>query len=149
MGTSTNAILFYGIPINGDIDEITAPFDENDESYFAINDDWNKLKAPIKPTEPSFPDYDYTGPDWDTWRSAIQEYEKSPVCVQIDCCCSIDYPMFYVHGRQYVAYRGDVNEIDLEKLKTTPEDDAFIKEFCERYGVLYQQPKWYLVSYWG
>lgn len=57
--------------------------------------------------------------------------------------------MYYLHGRQFIAYRGDVDEIDPAKLITTPEEDAVIREFCERYGIPYKQPKWYLVSCWG
>jgi hypothetical protein len=144
LSVSTDAILFYGIPLEEDtpvsLEGVVGSVANNHE----INDDWAHLKHPPEPKSA-----DYQNAEWDTWREQLNDYEKSIQHVEIGIHCSLDYPMYYLHGRQFIAYRGDVDEIDPAQLITTPEEDAVIREFCERYGIPYKQPKWYLVSCQG
>lgn len=145
MGVSTDAILFYGIPLEEDTPAyLTRGKLSISDDHYEINEDWKHLKRPPEPESD-----DIHNAEWDVWREQIRDCEESIQHVEIGIHCSLDYPMYYLHGRQFMAYRGDVDEIDPAKLITTPEEDAVIREFCEQYGIPYKQPKWYLVSCWG
>jgi len=150
MSTSTNGILFYGIPIHqlvedGSLDIYSFHLANGEiGDYYDVSCEWEELKGPTKPTNDN-----YENPEWGAWREAKEKFRKSTWNVAIDAHCHSECPMHYVHGRQYTAYRGNVNEINPVDLIPTPDDDVAIKEFCEKYKIPYKQPKWYLVSYWG
>ena len=125
MSMSTNGILFYGIPIHqlvedGDLDinSLTLPNGEIGD-YYEVGREWEEFKGPAKPANN---EGNYTGPEWDAWRERINKFKKSAWAVEIDSHCHSEYPMYYVHGRQYIAYRGDVDEINPVDLTTTPDD---------------------------
>ena len=138
MSTSTDAILFYGFPIDEDAVDLRAlEIDGETDDWYVANSNWEELKGPPQPNN----NIDYKGAEWEAWRELKHEWEASPQNVGIDTHCSDSYPMYYVHGRQYRAYRGDLEEINPAALIPAPEDDANIKAFCERYGIPYSQPK--------
>ena len=65
-----------------------------------------------------------------------------------------DCRVFFVCAAEanFSAYRGDPTEIPTVALGNDTQRaawDAKIKAFCEVYNIPYQQPKWWLASYWG
>lgn len=138
MGTSTDAVLFYGIHA-----------DENEWEDF-IGEDWQEtLASKFGVHEPQVP---YETPEQemlfhDYWDKKDEICEKESCA--IDFHCSGEYPMPYafVRASKTEACRGYPEEIS--GLTVQPEWDQELKGFCELMGIPWTQPKWWLVSYWG
>ena len=73
--------------------------------------------------------------------------------VEIGTHCSNGSPMHFVCVKEpgWVARRGYAVEVDPEAVSamTRPLWDMQIKMFCEEHNIPFQQPKWFLASYWG
>jgi hypothetical protein len=141
MGVSTDAILAFGFDLGEELPEALLEVLAED-SYFTFEDFVLKLAGLVAP------DYDKIGlPEWDDYRSAkskaITEFP-----VEIVRHCSGSCPMYFlsVNGTQQSARRGypqDVKLVDISE-----EQLARLKEFCERFGIEWQEPSWQLFSYW-
>jgi hypothetical protein len=197
VGTSTNAILFYGFGLGseyeGTMDESTLKswaetmgIEPDEHGYFDHNDfDWEEVFCKRIGT-PEHPESDSQykdgtterrdfrmnptgerreyGPvgertpervaEWDRLKSecyqAERDAKKNAGC-DILSHCSGDYPMYYVTVERlhYTCYRGDEKEVTADMLNVTPEDKEKLQAFCKLMDLPWQEPKWYLVSYWG
>lgn len=139
MTVSTDGILFYGFLLENDPEEWEAPFNTDDweEVYCAKKG----LPAPADPyegRESLFKEY------WTAKRDLLKEANA-----KLSAHCSGDYPMWYVcvNASETTANRGYPQQID--NLNVGPDWHAKLKDFCDTLGIEYQQPRWWLVSYWG
>lgn len=131
MGTSTDAILFYGFPIDDGSDnhEVLTGFGENEDDGMDEDELWRKKF--------NLPE------DVDVW----QHQKTHPVTIGGHCSC--DCRMYYVSIKksELTANRGCP-----KKVKTLDIDakwDEQLNEFCKVYGL--KPPKsygWHLVSDW-
>lgn len=121
MGVSTDAILFYGFTF---YDQDSGAPEGFEHLEGAAEDAW-------------------TFHNWST----DSKY------VEIDTHCSNGSPMYFVSVKKpgWVAWRGRAVEIDPAVMGDAAQRlwDLQIKEFCEEHNIPYQQPKWFLASYWG
>jgi hypothetical protein len=157
MGVSTDAYLFWGfsgddytcwanIGLSYD-DPAYAP--EGDEADAL--DDWEEIYAERKgvllPTMPFSKEPEVEKvyhAFWDAKHRLIKE-----------CGCKIDYHCHSNYGIPFVAIsdsitcacRGEPKEIILLEIK--PEWEMKLREFCDVMGIQWQEPKWWLASYWG
>lgn len=139
MSQSHDSRLFYGICIGEDLGELDP---------FSTNDDWIEFKGPKKPLDTHGERYDSA--EWDSWRTQKYLFKQSDKFVEIEIYGYIDEPKYRVTGKEINVYGSRPYEINVEILQMNMESyDQSIKEFCEKYGIEYQQPKWYLVNYWG
>lgn len=143
MSTSLTAILYYGIEL-GD--------ERPDEIDFNSPDDiWNKEHRPQEPVcDRTVKDYSRT-PEWDAWRERFREWEKTPEHIEL----------FWSGGEgcenHYVSCSGLEKSVDgSEQMEVGPDSfsdigtmlkaDSILKEFCERFELLYKQPTWHLAA---
>lgn len=129
MGTSTDAILVYGIECG----EEEPP--EFMDGYDDFDDYLNSLSG--------LPKYGEPGHDF-----AAQRAYRDAFPVSMTLHCSYDYPMYIlaVRGSETCASRGNAKQIT--SLVVSEEKVAAFKEFCEKNGVE-GEPKWLLCSMWG
>ena len=119
MGISTDAYLFYGVCLPDDFYPELKIWEDEDEVVDLYN--WEEV---VKKTD-------------------LPESNQ----ISMGLHCHMDDPMWFVCAEQYSAWRGSPEEIKSFAVK--PKWDLQIKEFCEKLGLPYEQPKWWLVSYWG
>lgn len=157
MGTSTNAILFYGYVFD---DEGSRPYeDDNDEDWESR---YARLSGLVGPEEP-YPDgvrnsktheYEYTPEEqkivdkhtafWDKQRKLV---EKCGVVVDTHCSCDCPMPFVAVTKSKIVSHRGEWSEI--KSLDVGEDWNQKLKDFCQLMGIKTKgKPKWYLVSDW-
>jgi len=136
MGVSTDAILTFGIDLNDELPAFLTNAETEEE-----HDDLDDFLA----HEAGLTD----------WR-AEGHYEKKRALVEscpveIVRHCSGEYTMYIlaVRGTVRTAYRGHLTEIDPTSLVVSPEKIVSFKKWCEDHGVEYQEPKWFLVSFWN
>jgi hypothetical protein len=123
MGVSSNAILFYGICI-----------DDHTELHERIVEE-STAGDEGEPTEGTL-----------AWLWHLGDPDLR--CV-VDAHCSGEYPMFFIaaQGSVVTAWRGKPKSI--EALTVDPDWRSNLAAFCEKYGVPWEEPGWWLVSYWG
>lgn len=152
MGTSTNAYLFFGFLI-----------DEYDESFQEIIEDWEeKYAAKVGLVDDSgcwndkgeyaLPEgvaRDKALVDWKVFLKRKSDLVKQ-LGVTIDSHCHHEYPEYFVCiSDSFIrATRGNPEIINFDELKEH-ENINKIKYFCELMELKYQEPKWFLASYWG
>lgn len=131
MGQSTNAILAFGFDL-GDSENLPqglynklAEYDNDTEALIAA--------------ELNLPPMDYT-----SLRAAIDKFP-----VEFITHCSGDYPMYFlaVRGTKQVALRGSPTDIVYGHVHDV--EIKALKDFCHRHDIAWQEPKWYIFSYWG
>jgi len=165
MGTSTDAILFYGYCWD---DETSRPWEIDPD------DDWEgryaRTKGCLPPSTP-FPARMVTPTRENGWNSTPTDYsaEEQAIIDQhtaywaakrklveeatclIDTHCSGECPMPYVavQASRTISNRGDMNEIT--SLAVDPAWDAALAEFCAAMGIKIdgQKAAWWLVSDWN
>lgn len=133
MGTSTNAILFYGIGYTQEDQRLEPPgLEEDYDSY-----EWDYAWAELNGVDPN---------DYEARKKAAAE-----AAVEVGSHCYIDASMLYValQGTVQMAWRGSVVNADVTLSCSKEEADEKIKNFCEKMGLEYTEPAWRLVSYWG
>lgn len=171
MGTSTDAILFYGYVWE---DETSRPWtigkeydEDSDESQDEEDDSWEERYANamgLKRPEAKFPDgvynvktgqYDHPTEDQPLldeysayWKAKYELAAASPVMVDTHCSCECPMPLVAIRESYTCSSRGDATEIT--SLKKKPEWNKQLKTFCKVMGidVKGKKPGWFLVSNW-
>lgn len=138
MGTSTNAILFYGFPI---LDE-----DGNESEAARTPEARHNLDRIQQIVEEADADEteEIAGKFLDGWNS------EAPAIIGDHC--SGECPMYYVYARasQTQARRGYPEQIDSKGMDGPhPGWDEDIRKFCESAGLKMQPCSWWLVSMWS
>lgn len=82
-------------------------------------------------------------PQW-TWLR-----ENVPVDFSYHCCAEYVMTVLTIRGAEYIAPRGSPLVITPAMLQIKPQWNKQIKEACERLGVTYVEPQWWLQSWWG
>lgn len=141
MGTSTNAILFYGYYWEEEIDLL-----EGDEESL----DWKYRFAAAK----GLGAYPYDMP-----RSVQDAYLKRRKALIAASNCTLGYHCGNGKDRPFVAIAGSVIEarrgypegVKADHLAVDPVWKGQLDAFCEALGLTPPQdkPDWWLVSYWG
>lgn len=135
MGTSTDAILIYGVLLS-DFEEQpynALPFSEGDDDEFAAT--LARLAGARMYPEKGC---------WDDRRAAV---EACPLTLVQHC--SYDFPMWVLGLRDFhkVSRRGypeTFQNLDLVPMR----DFKVLREWCERYSIKFE-PQWVLCSMWG
>lgn len=138
MSVSTNAILFYGFML-GDEDGWDGPFDPEEwEEVYCIKNGLTEPDEEYEDHETEFQEF---------WRKVSKLRERAGC--EIDSHCSNDFPQYYVcvTKSRTTANRGYPAEI--KSLDVDPNWKIVLKEFCTVMDIEYQEPRWWLVSYWG
>lgn len=133
MGVSTNAMLVFGFPV-GDEDEAPEWLEFTDE--VEDFDAWLAMKAGLTREE-------------NTYEARRKIAAACPA--DLFTHCSSDYPMYIlgVRSAEFRAIRGDPTDIDPEELDLDGATVGLFKKWCEANDIPYQEPKWWLCSYWG
>lgn len=169
MGTSTDAILFYGYCW----DEEAEPWhDEDHETDY--DEDWSEV---VEERLMESSGFDQPNP-WDgypegvtraeqeTWlasnRVDIDAYRDAKNAALEKASCGVEFgmhchsecemPYVFIEDSQTVASRGCPAEIDAVAMVVIGEDwKDNLNLFCERTGINIEgmSPQWWLVSYWG
>lgn len=123
MGVSTDAILFFGICI-----------DDGSELHDRIVEE-STAGDEGEPTKGTL-----------AWLNDTGNAKFG--CI-VDAHCSHEYPMYFIaaQGSVITAWRGKPKGI--EALTVHPDWRSNLAAFCEKYGVPWEEPGWWLVSYWG
>lgn len=139
MGTSTNAIIAFGIQLE---EGFEFPWDdENDENDCV--DWWRELNNYNNP-------YDWKI-DKDYWKYQNEWDKENPIPFEIENYCSQECPMYIlaVKGTVKTAERGYPNDFNPNDLKVDPESLNIFKRFIDKYKISDENPKWLIFSYWG
>jgi hypothetical protein len=161
MGTSTNAILFYGYCW----DEETELIEGGGEwvnviaKQRGVTNPWDKYVEPDQKL--SYHERERITKAWrdanraelDAMYAAKRAIEKEYNC-EIGYHCSGEYSMPYVAiaACGITAYRGYPKPISAADLKVDAAWDEEIARFCRDVGITPpkdQKPQWWLVSYWS
>lgn len=146
MGISTNAVLFFGFT-----------FAEGDDCLGNFLGDWEMEYAGKKGL--AAPDFDFPedgDPDRDAkkklWREywdAVNELIGASGC-KMDAHCSSEYPMWYVCVgiSEKTASRGNPLELALEDLVVGDDWVIMLRDFCDKVGIEWEEPKWWMASDW-
>ena len=134
MGTSTDAILCYGYSITSD-----PPWMEDDDQD--IEKWWQEANGYYA---------DYSGDDKEKHRKTYEAqcaWMKAHPMPTIVWHCSYSEPMFIAAAEEsvVVARRGWPEVVTTQAAWDVSE----IKKWLDDYGIEYEGPNWYLVSWWG
>jgi len=140
MGTSTDAMLYFGIEC-GDED----PFGGKDIDGYDAQEQWNNEHGPARPAND-----DYRGPEWAAWRKAKEHWEETGDGIEVGYHCSGEYPMYYIalKAKHLRAWRGSPKEVPVDYLAVSAEQIGILHAFFEKHDVPWEEPKWRLASYW-
>lgn len=145
MGTSTDAILAFGINLDEDLPE--------------------KFRAAVMDPDNEFPEFSRlicreagieelaegsSEEAVDAHYQRVREAEdKYPLALISHC--SYEYPLYVlaVARTETRARRGSPQEINPSTLAVTDEQIKALREFCERYDIEYTEPTWLLFSNWS
>lgn len=118
------AIIFYGVPV------------ESDE-YFEVD----------TPGDPELLEMD------SDQKEQLEDelyYDKSGLKPAIVGNVAVGYGMTYASiGVSQVNVGWGAESFSPEKLKSEPEWDTMLREFCDRHGIPFTEPRWYLGAYYG
>ena len=81
----------------------------------------------------------------------IEEVYSADLCVQFESHCSAGNVMWFLAAKEagVVALRGYPEEIQPDNLRPPEGADETLKAVCEKYGLPWSEPKWWLASWWG
>lgn len=125
MGISTNAMLVFGFPCG---EEGESPEWMGEHEEFSS---WLAEKLGL-------PEEDYKA-----------HFEAEKACpAELVIHCSYDYPMHVlaIQGLGKTAHRGYPQDVHPDDLRISPDAIAVFRDWCEKYGIEYQDPKWTLCS---
>ncbi len=151
MGTSTDAIVYWGFEVGEDT---IHPLNDNPtfERSYEWDDVYAEKKGLVRPefvrrNEPGFEEYDKADDEYREAKVALVD----PIGCTIDHHCHIEHPMHYVAVEASVkcANRGYPEELEDDALKVGEDWREKLQEFCRVLGIEFKEPKWHLVSYWG
>ena len=143
MGVDARARIIYGFAFAGE--GCTSEFDE--AMYDAYTKDPEKWMAEYQGlSEPE----DYES-NQDARLAHWKAKDELPLDVEWEGDLTGGVTTDYLCIRE-ATIRGDWDEpteIPLDHIKQMPEWDAMLKAFCEKAGVEFQTPKWYLIASMG
>lgn len=155
MGQSTNGEISFGIAFE---EESGLPWDS--EEYDDIPEDW-WLKVngytpdfyPYTPEGEFKPDVSDNDPRIGAYYAHKDAWlAEHPIPMVLVNSCSAECPAWIlaVPGSVSTCYRGHPIAFDPAMLVVSDEDVAKLKDFCDQYGIEYEdEPSWHLSSYWG
>jgi len=142
MSIDPYGILYYGFPLIADDDSKTE-YQEPD-GWYELNEAWEHENGPKR-----LEDKDYKSPAWDEWRKRYREWRKDPRSIEVTYSGADSCQRYYVHsqGLEHKVTWDEQTEIapNLLALKQIAADES-IKRFCEKAGIEYRQPAWYLAA---
>lgn len=162
MGVSTNAILFYGYCWDEEIRLLPEGEDEWVDVIRVkrgIPDPWASFLE-VGP-QVSYEDKMSIEKEWKAKnRAALDAYYEAKKAIAKEYGCDIgshcsdscSIPYIAIASAGILAYRGYPKPISADDLKTDPAWDGLLRKFCEDVGITPpegQEPRWWLVSYWG
>jgi hypothetical protein len=138
MGVNTDAILFYGFHAG-----------ENEWDELIGEGDWQDVLATASGhPPPSAPFSDDTQDEHLAfWRMKKSIADAEPCDIDFHCSGSAPMPFVCVKASRTTSARGDANEI--KSLAVDPTWDEALQIFTKKMGIPWQQPRWWLVSYWS
>ena len=158
MGVSTDGILYFGFDF---YDADDAPEDH----WNPGEEDWEERYAEAHGCVDDSGLFNEHGeyafakdsPEFLAARAKRDKYYDKKRAILNACPCKIDdhcsneYPIYFVtlKAKSAKAWRGKHVEITPELLTVTENEVNQLKEFCKDMGIEWQEPKWYLASYWG
>ena len=174
MGTTTNGQICYGILFDEDFEFPWSERDGIDDWWREVNGYENPCWNPFTPEGdykaeivtntrvygPVTSGYGMVTSD----DPRIQEYfqhqrnwdKEHPLPIELVNCCSCDCPIWILAApaSTEIARRGYPSELDLRALKVNdvakaPGWRANLLEFCDKYKIEHDEPRWWLSSYWG
>jgi len=125
MGLSTNAYLVYGVPIPKWDEQIRIEQQELPKEFWGKDED----------------------PDSEIYIGDLNDDN----CEMFSHCHG-DCPMWIAKPKSIehkYAWRGYPVEVHSYELTVSVTDDDNLRKFCEKLGVEYTEPKWWLCSYMG
>jgi hypothetical protein len=142
MGARTNAILAFGFDLGEDLPEKLSEALHDD----GIDGDTEEFEVKESGVEvkhwQSYTDYkDY---------AKAKKHALSKFPIEFVKHCSGEYTMYFlaIRGTEQTALRGYPEKINLDK-DVTEEKIAFMKEFCLKYDIEWQEPAWHIFSMWN
>jgi len=129
MGTSTDAILCYGIEVkneDGDNGDLSG---EDIAKFFGITEEELEMS------------------EEDAVELVENLLEDSPL--ELERHCSGDYPMYILHlkGYHHRAWRGNPQKIVTDELFVAPVDNESAIAWCSEHNIEWT-PEWLLASDW-
>ncbi len=134
MGTDAKAAIIYGFSFAGECD---SGF-KDDSGFDAYNEDSDQWLCEAQ---------GLSNPEEGHWRAV----SKLPIGIELEGDLSGGTTTDYLCIREAVI-RGDWDgstEIPMDHIRQMPEWDAMLKAFCEKAGIEFQTPKWYLIASMG
>lgn len=143
MGTSTDAKLAFGIDLGDELPEkMKAYLDEEGDECF----DWGEFLSSLSDLQEPIGN-DYQAPEWSAYWDKQSAFVKA-FPLRMETHCSGDYPMYFlcINGTHIVASRGETVAVSTPDV--SPEKIAIMREFCDKYGIEWQEPTWQIFSLW-
>ena len=139
MGMSASAIIAFGFDLGEELPEAW----QDDEFDFEVLQA-SELGLPHPEEEYSDSVKKIYHAYWDTARELIKSHP-----VELITHCRSDYSCYFlaVAGTEQTAYSGDPKEIAIAR---PPEEQIIaLRVFCKRHSIEWQEPKWFMFSYYG
>lgn len=135
MGVSSDGILVFGFVVDDEGDAPVFMFDDEGEQIYDEFDDFLIDR-----------ELGLAGEDRKVVQDALKAY---PLAMTI--YCSYEYPCYIlaIRGTETNVSRGSTKEIDPKEMVIPQEKIDFLKNFCEKYDIDYEEPKWLLASMYG
>lgn len=120
------------------------PLPDFDGNYFEVSERWARERLPAQPVDRS----DYTTPEWRRWFRASLGWQKTCENIRIMRCGADQCEILHVHADALLV------EVEWEEYRPLrgfdfgprPDADVFLREFCERFEIPWQEPGWYLAA---
>jgi hypothetical protein len=130
MGTSTDAIFFWGIA-----------YEEEDHEGWS----WEERYADTFGLhEPRVEDSAGRATYWEKKEQLVEACE-----CKVGIHCSGECPFVFVAIKKSIAKARRGYPEEVKSMTVEPDWEAKLRDFCERMKMPWQQPRWLLVSYWG
>ncbi len=141
MGNSAEAILFYGFPIQDNSEEEVS----NDD----LLENWQyKLATIAGVQEPAELYTDSTSPLYRAYFKAKHKVlEAEPCTVGMHGCGDELQSLVAIKASKVSADWGDPQRI--KGLEILPQWIDALRAFCGKLGITWQEPGWYIASYYG
>jgi hypothetical protein len=144
MGVSTNALIAFGFDLGEELPEKM-------QELFIGGDGFDFDKVVVIDTGIFAPAEEYSDATKEVysehWAAVREARERFPITIEEHC--SGDYPMFFLAiARTVQSARRGCPEV-MRKQEITEQQITELRNFCVRWGIDWQEPDWYLFSYWG
>lgn len=148
MGMTSAGILFYGITFTEEEEEkLVFPWDKDGEELEP--EEWFAKKLGIIEPEEEYEYSSLTHEEYSKYWAEVRKVGETMKCELVHFGELDSETSFAIGVKKSVLVADGWDTKEVTTLEIKNEWKYQLKEFCEKAGIEYKDPKWWLVSYYG